>query len=930
MPATAVQLLEREEELATIERLLDAARAGAGRTALVEGEAGAGKTSLLAAAADLAATRKMLVLRARGGEYERDFPFGVVRQLFEPPLREPARRAELLSGSAVLAAPVFEPGGGPIEGGAVEHGLYWLTADLAAATPLLLVVDDVQWADVASLRSLSYVCRRLDGLSAALLVAVRTGEPGTHEDLLAELRREAAGLVIAPRPLSVAATAALVVEETGAESGERLAAAYREATGGNPFLLAELARALGEAELAPGEEGVECLGRVASAGVASSIRARLSRLGEAAIEVAKAVAVLEPNAESRAVTALAGLAPEAVTDAGERLIEARLLNDDDPLSFVHPLVREAVLGEIPAPRRAALHARAARLLDGAGVEADAVAAQLLLTAPARDGWVVERLRAAAAAALARGAADAAVRYLRRALREPPADEHRLAASRELGVALLRADDAEGLEVLRTVRAATEDRTVRAELANELASSLGLRNGNEEAALMLEESLAECEDAAAGLVLSLRGWLLVQAIWGLERMPEGAMAGGDPSPDTQPGRFALQALAILYALGLAPIGRAAAIAETVSTDPEWVRVDSLAGMPAQGALLSLVLADRGDRTEGLFEIAMEGARRRGSMPGVGASHGARGLAGFLEGDLREAQVDIEIAVDVLRRFGLVTPLALWSAIAVRVLLARGEKVAAADLMDELWSGRKLVPGGPGAALLCARGELRSASGRHAEARNDFLAAAERIRWLPLANLEALPWRIGVVRCEAALGNDAEARALAAETVEVARKAGGARGIGIALRTAGTVGGGSEGIELLAEAREVLAGTRARLDHAAALVEHGAALRRANFRKDAREPLREGLELAHRCGAMPLEERARTELAATGARPRKAVFTGVESLTPSELRVARMAADGLTNREIAQGLTVTQKTVETHMRHVFQKLDLSKRTELSGVL
>jgi DNA-binding NarL/FixJ family response regulator len=110
----------------------------------------------------------------------------------------------------------------------------------------------------------------------------------------------------------------------------------------------------------------------------------------------------------------------------------------------------------------------------------------------------------------------------------------------------------------------------------------------------------------------------------------------------------------------------------------------------------------------------------------------------------------------------------------------------------------------------------------------------------------------------------------------------------------------------------------------------ALRRGNFRKEAREPLREALELAHRCGAVPLEERTRTELAATGARPRKAVFTGVESLTPSELRVARMAVEGMTNREIAQALTVTAKTVETHMRHVFQKLDVAKRTELAGVL
>jgi DNA-binding NarL/FixJ family response regulator len=221
------------------------------------------------------------------------------------------------------------------------------------------------------------------------------------------------------------------------------------------------------------------------------------------------------------------------------------------------------------------------------------------------------------------------------------------------------------------------------------------------------------------------------------------------------------------------------------------------------------------------------------------------------------------------------------------------------------------------------------GRPAEARHDFLAAAERVGFLPYANPEVFGWRTGLALCERALGDPKEARELAAEAVGLARKAGGSRGLGIALRVQGAVVEGLEGIELLREAAGLLATTRARLQHAYALADLGAALRRANRRRDAREPLREALDLAHRCGATPLEERARTELAATGARPRKAVISGVESLTPSELRIARLAAEGMTNREIAQALTVTAKTVETHLRHVFQKLDVASRTELPGV-
>lgn len=930
MAATAIALLEREKELATIESVLSEAGTGSGGVVLFEGEAGAGKTSLLKAAAEHAARREMLVLRARGGEYERDFPHGVVRQLFEPLLREPQRRAELLSGSAGLATPVFEPEAEPVEAGAVEHGLYWLAADIAAAAPLLLVVDDAQWADVASLRSLGYLARRLDGLAVALVLAVRSGEPGAREDLLDELRTEAGGRVLRPAPLSASAAGAIVAGETGTESSERVAEAYREATGGNPFLVAELARALGGAELEPGDEGIECLDRVAAAGIGHSIRARLARLGEAAVELARAVAVLEPNAEPHSLAALTGLTPEAITEASELLIGGRLLDDAESPTFVHPLVREAVLSEIPAPRRAALHAGAARLLDEAGTDLDAVAAQLLLAAPLGDPWAVAELRAAAADALGRGAAEAAVRYLRRALREPPPREQRPVASRELGVALLRANDPEGIEVLRAVRAGSEDVRVRAEIATELASSLSLRGGNEEAAGLLEASLDKVAGIDGGLELLLRAWLLIQSVWGLERVAEGALPKELPSSDSLPGRFLLQGIASVYVLGFGPVQRGLQAARAVVARSELIFADAQAGMPPQGALIALVLADRGDLIEGLFDIAIEGARQRGVFPGVGGGHGGRAFAHLLEGRLRESQADAETAVSVLARYGLAAPVALWSMVLAWALIGRGELREAERVLESFSGGKVRLSGSPGAALLCVRGHLRATLGRHAEARHDFLAASERIAWLPYPNPDIHPWRLGLARCEAALGNQAEAREMAAEAVRLAREAGMARGIGMALRTEGIVAGGAPGIELLAEAVEALGATRARLHYAEALVEYGAALRRANFRKDAREPLREGLELARRCGAAALEDCARTELAASGARPRKAVFTGVDALTPSELRVARMAAGEMTNREIAQSLTVTQKTVETHMRHVFQKLDVAKRTELAAAL
>jgi DNA-binding CsgD family transcriptional regulator/tetratricopeptide (TPR) repeat protein len=932
MPATTA-LLEREGELATIEELLGSAREGSGGLLTIEGEAGAGKTSLLAAASDLAADKGMLLLRARGGEYERDFPYGVVRQLFEPILAEPARRAELLTGTASLAAPVFEPETAPKEGGdpfAVQHGLYWLAADLAATAALVLLVDDAQWADLDSLRALAYLARRREGLSAALALAVRTGEAGERVELLDALRREPDSRLIVPPPLSAAATAALVAAELGHPPSEHFTEACRGATAGNPFLLIEMLRALGSEGVEPSDENTERLARLAGAGVSRSILARLGQLGGESVAVAGAVAVLEPNAEVRPIAALAGLSVETTAAACGQLVDARLLSDSRPLGFVHPLVRAAVLSDISEPERAVAHARAARMLSEAGADSDTVAAHLLFAEPAEDPWVATELRRAAAAALARGAADAAVRYLRRALREPPSKAERLMTSRELGAALSRADDPECIEVLRTVRAALSDAAARAEIATELVLSFAVRRRTDEAVALLEESLAEISDRRSDLGVLLRGHMLLMTLWGYEQVPEGALPEPDEELDmgTLGGRLLAEMTAGLYAVGLGSIEGAGEMAELTAPDPATVEADALAGLVPLVSIQILTLTDRGAVSEDLLEAMIEGSKRRGMPAGIAGSYGARAQCRLLDGELHDAQADADTALRLLRQLGFAGTLSLWVATAVRTSLARGDFSRAEELQDA--GGREPISGFPGALTLCARGELRLATGRHAEARHDFLAAAERIGWLPYANPELLGWRTGLACCEAALGNREEALRYAADAVDVARKAGGRRGIGVALRVQGSVLGGTAGIAILREAVEVLAGTRARLQHAQALADLGAALRRANRRKEAREPLREALDIARRCGAMPLAEWTRTELAATGARPRKETFRGVESLTPSELRVARMAAEEMTNREIAQALTVTAKTVETHLRHVFQKLDVGRRTELPAAL
>jgi len=929
-------LLEREKELAAIERVLLGVLGGTGGLLAIEGEAGAGKTALLDAAALRGEESGIRVLRARGGEFERDFPYGVVRQLFEPLIADSSLRQELLGGGAAAAAPVFDPLLAPAESGdpfSIQHGLYCLVQALAEASPLLILVDDAQWADLASLRALAYAGRRLDGSPAGLLLTVRTGEPGEHEPLVEELRREPGAVTIEPPPLSAEAVGSLIAAESEDAATDGLAVAARQATGGNPFLLLELLRALDLEQLDGKQLDADRLARLAGSGASRPILGRLTRLGEAAIATARAVAVLEPNAEAGRIAALSGLSVESVADACERLVVARLLADARPVGFVHPLVRAAVLSEIPAPRRAADHARAARLLSTDGAAADAVAAHLLLSEPAGDPWPVAELRSAATDALGRGAPVAAVSYLRRALREPPPKPDRLAVSRELGAALLRADEPEGIDVLRTVRGALDDPLERAAIAAELSVSFAFRHpGGSEGVALLEASLAEIGSGNPDLARFLRGQLLIHLVSGLEEIPAGVRPEREAWPDgeNRSGRFLLRQLSYLYAIGFGRIEDALELATKAGVDPDLYAEDVRAGFPSHYAWGAMTLADRGDLIAAPLAISMEASKQRGAPASVAAAYGVRAYCGFLDGDVKAAEADVGVALRVMRSSEFPVMLGAWTSTAVVIAIERGELNAAQELLDDVWRRRALGPGLPGTFLLFARGQLCASSGRHAEARHDFIAAGERVGWLPYANPELLGWRTGLALAEGALGNEEEAQRLAAEAVRLAREAGGQRGIGITLRVQGTVIRGEEGIELLREAMDELAGTRARLEYAKALVELGAALRRANRRREAREPLREGLDLAYRCGATALAERARTELGAAGARPRKTVLSGIESLTPSELRVARMAAEGMTNREIAQSLFVTTKTVETHLRHVYQKLDVARRGDLADVL
>jgi hypothetical protein len=336
-----------------------------------------------------------------------------------------------------------------------------------------------------------------------------------------------------------------------------------------------------------------------------------------------------------------------------------------------------------------------------------VAAHLLLAEPAGDGWAVAELRSAASEALGRGAPAAAVSYLRRALREPPPKPDRPAVSRELGNALLRADDPEGIEVLRAVRSALNDPVERAAIAAELSVSLAFRRPGGEGVDLLEESLEEIPDDDNGLGLLLRGHLLVQALSGLERVPPGVKPEREhwPDGDSREGRALLRLLSFLYAVGFGPIDCALDAAAASGSDPEVYWEDARAGFPAGYVFGALGLADRGDLTPELLAVAIEAAKHRGAGPAMGSGYGARATCRYLDGDLPGAASDIEVALRLTISSGLLAPLSAWLFGGARIAIARGEPASAEELLATAWPDRGFAPGLPGAFLHVARGELR---------------------------------------------------------------------------------------------------------------------------------------------------------------------------------------------------------------------------------
>lgn len=925
----AVGLLERASELGVLSDSLECARRGAGRLVVVEGPAGIGKTRLLDACGEGAVARGMVALRARGDEVAMESSFGAVRELLWA--RMQACGPDVLDGAAGLAAPVFGGGGGEVpvdrdRSAGVLHGLYWLVANLADQAPVVLLVDDAHWLDAASARFLVYLGRRVGSLAVLLAVGARRGEAAGLAGRLSGLSELGAG-VLRPGPLSEAASGVLVRRELGAGADRELCRSCHQATGGNPLYLLELTAALRAEGRRPTAELARRVRALGADAIRASVLVRVARLGGDCERLAQAVAVLGQGSQLRQAAMLADLGREAAEAAADGLRAADVLVSGRALSFAHPVVGEAVAAELPSSRRAGLHARAAALLAVDGAAADRVAAHLLSAEPYGERWVVDALRAAASQALAHGAPEAAVSYLRRALAEPPSPDVRLEVLLELGRAETLLPIAQDFAPLREALALAGDPRRRAEIALELAWGLTGATRNADVALLLEGVLERGEGLDPVLVeriealligggtadLTATGRVLARAAGHFERARRGEV--GDP--------VMLAALALVGSVAGVPAGEAAGLARLALEDESLLEH----GVAHMGATAALCWADRLSEAARAQDTAIAEAQRRGSAPMFTAMSLWRGETAMRAGELDVAEDHLRRAHELAGELGAGHFAVM---LLIGLLLERGRVGEALELVGSVELEERQLVLWQGVIVLAQRGRVRVARGELERGVADLLDADRRMSGSGLQLSVLVDWASTAALALFQLGHAEQARELAGRELSAAVAFGAPRRHGIALSVCGLLEDGGRGLTCLREAVRVLERSPARLEHARALANLGRVLNACGQREQAREALSRALDIAHRCGGHALAEQTRVALIASGARPRRDALSGPGALTPAELRAARMAAGGLSNREIAQGLFVSAKTVEGQLSHAYTKLQIHTRAQLATAL
>ncbi|WP_033313747.1 ATP-binding protein [Streptomyces iakyrus] len=934
-------LLERHEEFYAIdEALAELGRTTDGvrrprRTGLLAftGPAGLGKTALIAEVRAQAAAHGFTVLSGKGGEKEQAFAFHVVRQLVQPALAamdEAERRAFLCGWYDIVAAALGlkapEPARAPDPTG-VRDGLDWVMTRLTVRNaPVVLLLDDMHWADVESLNWIASFAPRAENLPLLIVFAYRPDELPAEATTFRALMERHRNRPYALKPLTPSGVARIIREKVSEGAADVFCKECWMVTGGSPYEVVELAIRLGERQVAGMHDELPVVRELASAIRGRGLIERLQGLGAATVRFAWAAAVLGTPISPDLAATLAVINSEEAADAIGALRAARILADTPGqgggLEFVHPLIASTIYRAIPTALRVAMHnfAAEAALATGFGPTA---AAQHLLEVPCEGRpEVVECLRDAAREYLRAGAPEAARRVLSRALLEPPLPENRAAILHELACSTSLIDPRATVSHLRAALSEPGvDPDLRASIVHRLTQALAHTDQVAEAAALAADEARQATNPRIRLRMQADHF-----VWSALRIDEPDSPARSRRLARLAERLTGRGLEERYILGLRawdammrgePRQSVLSYAEdSLRGGLSWTDENWGFEVPVSVALV-FMYCDQPRRAEELFAEGMaecEAKGWRGSHLAVGQTLLAYIL--YRRGCLTEAEALVREGLRTADRVEGAVP-AQWFAIGILIqtLVALGRTANARELANSYHYG-EVVPNAviyPEPRTVYA--ELLLAEGRLSEAECLLSDVGDWLESRNWRNPAWCPWQLHLASALASTAPDRAVR-LAREAVQRARHFGAASAIGQALHTEAEVTGGRAALDLYAEAVDHLERSPASYELARALVGYGAALYRNGQPQEAADRLYQGLEAAVHCGAEALADHAREELSAAGLRPLRHVQS--DTLTAHERRVAEMTAQGHPAAVVAKQLRITEQGVKRLLSSVYRKI------------
>lgn len=892
-------LVGREAERAEIDALLEDARRGRSRVLVFTGDAGIGKTALLEYTRERAAG--MRVLSAAGVESESNLPYGALHALLHPVLEAladlPVRQRNALSAALALE------GSDAPDRLATCAGTLTLLDDVAGERPLLVVLDDAHWLDRESAEAIAFVGRRVAGVDLAIVAAVRDGESTTFDHSSLPMRRVG--------PLTEAQSLELL-ELLHGEIGSGPARALAAISLGNPLALIELPTTLSAGQIAgrePLEEPVPVAVRVE--------RAFLRRTEQLPADTQVSLLVAAAGVDAP----VASIREAAATIGGGSLdpaVSGELLRiEDDRVRFAHPLLRSAVYqaGD-PALRRRVHEALAAALVD----EPDQRAWQLAAAAEGPDEEIAATLEAAADRAVSRGGHAARARALQRAADLSPEPHER---ARRLSASAMAffwsGETAHAIALCERSLPLVDDPLVRADLVHAFATAAGWLE-NVPALPDLENEASRVEDLDADRACKLLVTFATHCGSRLDYQSVSAVADRLEALVPRLGDWwRPRALCIVADARMAEGDTATAhrlYDEVVATDPI-----------AAATTPSLTCLERYDDSLRVQTESLELGRSDGNVIRVAWSESQMALLELALGHLGRARVHASHGLELAEGADLgyfaalnLTTLATIDALQGRERTCRDRVARAiAKAPDRGFDSQRLS-----ARLML--GLLESSLGRYENVLVELEPVHERVQRSGLAELSMFPYPPDLVEAYAKLGHPEKAVALLEWFEDLAEKAERRWALAAAARGRGLLAAPADIDAVFGLALERHEDVPSRFELARTELAYGERLRRANRRRDARPHLRTALAIFDEVGAAPWSERAQAELRATGERVPHREPDEREQLTPQELQVAALVAQGLTNREIGAQIFLSPKTVEYHLTRVYRKLGLHSRAEL----